>query len=80
MNRLLGILASLAACMPMAARAQFSAAPAGGPPTRTTFVPLANNANARLVDPVTPAPAKNHIVVLVTHPERINTFNYFIGR
>ena len=80
MRKFLGIFASAAACLPMAAWAQFSAAPAGGPPTRTTFVPLANNANAILVEPVTADPAKNHIVVLVTHPERINTFNYFIGR
>ena len=67
-------------CAAMTAHAQFSAAPAGGPPTRTTFVPLANNANAIIVEPVTPDPAKSHIAVLVTHPERINTFNYFIGR
>jgi pimeloyl-ACP methyl ester carboxylesterase len=43
-------------------------------------VRLTNTANAILVEPETPNPAKGRIAVLVTHPENINTFNYFIGR
>jgi pimeloyl-ACP methyl ester carboxylesterase len=66
--------------MPLAAWAQFSAAPDGGPPTRTTFLRLSNNANAIIVERVTPIPAKARIALLVTHPERVNNFNYFIGR
>jgi hypothetical protein len=57
-----------------------AAASEGGPPTKTTFVRLTNNANAILVEPVTPNPAKSRIAVLVTHPEHANNFNYFIGR
>src|SRR5690242_5163442 len=70
----------LAALAPLAAHAQFSAAPEGGVPTKTTFVRLSNNANAILVEPATPNAAKGRIAVLVTHPEHINNFNYFIGR
>jgi pimeloyl-ACP methyl ester carboxylesterase len=65
---------------PLAARAQYSAAPEGGVPTKTTYVRLANNANAIIVEPATPNPAKGRIAVLVTHPEHLNNFNYFIGR
>ncbi len=79
MKSILGIMV-LAALAPMAARAQFSAAPESGPPTKTTYVRLSNNANAIVVEPVTPNPAKSRIAVLVTHPEHINNFNYFIGR
>lgn len=52
--------------------------PAGGPPLKTTFVRLPGNANAVLVEPET-LNAKSHIAVLITHPERVNNFNYFIG-
>ena len=68
------------ALMPTAALAQFSPAPEGGPPTKTTFVRLTNNANAIVVEPVTPNPEKSRIAVLVTHPEHVNNFNYFTGR
>ena len=68
------------ALVPAAGRAQFSASPEGGPPTKTTFVRLGNSANAIIVEPVTPDPAKSRIAILVTHPERVNNFNYFIGR
>ena len=65
---------------PVGARAQFSAAPDSAASTKTTFVRLANNANAILVEPVHPNPVKSHIAVIVTHPEHINNFNYFIAR
>jgi pimeloyl-ACP methyl ester carboxylesterase len=65
---------------PLVAWSQFSPAPEGGPPTRTTFVRLTNNANAVIVEPETLNPAKARIAVLVTHPENLNNFNYFIGR
>jgi pimeloyl-ACP methyl ester carboxylesterase len=72
-----------AACLllgPLGARAQFSAAPDSAANTKTTFVRLGNNANAILVEPIHPDPAKSHIAVIVTHPEHINNFNYFIAR
>ena len=50
----------------------------GGPPLKTTFVRLQGMANAVLVEPET-LNAKSHIAVLITHPERANNFNYFIG-
>lgn len=80
MKRLFEFLALVVAIAPISIHAQFSAAPEGGPSTKTTFVRLANNANAILVEPVTPDAAKSRIVVLVTHPEHVNNFNYFIGR
>ena len=49
-----------------------------GLPTKTTFVRLQGMANAVLVEPET-LNAKSHIAVLITHPERANNFNYFIG-
>jgi len=66
--------------MPLGAHAQFSAAPDSGPPLKTTFMRLGNDANAILVEPVTPDPVRGRIAVLVTHPEHVNNFNYFIGR
>ena len=65
---------------PAAALAQFSATPDQGPPTKTTFLRLSNNANAILVEPVTPDPVRSRITVVVTHPEGVNNFNYFIAR
>lgn len=50
----------------------------GGVPLKTTFVPLGGMANAILVEPVTPN-EKSRIAILITHPERANNFNYFIG-
>src|SRR5689334_9916672 len=64
----------------MGAHAQFSAAPDSSTTTKTTFIRLSNNANAILVEPLHPDPAKSRIAVIVTHPERINNFNYFIAR
>ena len=51
-----------------------------GPPVKTTFVNLAGNANAIIVEPVTPDLKRGRIAILLTHPEHLNTFNYFIGR
>jgi pimeloyl-ACP methyl ester carboxylesterase len=65
---------------PMGVHAQFSAAPDSAATTRTTFVRLSNNSNAILVEPLRPEPARSRIAVIVTHPERINNFNYFIAR
>jgi pimeloyl-ACP methyl ester carboxylesterase len=47
---------------------------------QTTYVPLMNDANAILAEPVTADPVRSRIAVLVTHPEHLNNFNYFIGR
>ena len=80
MKKILPGLVLALALTPAVAFAQFSTAPEGGPPTKTTYVRLANNANAIVVGPVTPLPAKSRIAILVTHPEHVNNFNYFIGR
>jgi pimeloyl-ACP methyl ester carboxylesterase len=77
MKNILGAVALAIAIVPIAARAQFSPVPqSDGVPTKTTYVRLANNANAILVEPVTPN-AKSRILVIATHPEHVNNFNYF---
>ena len=65
--------------MTLAAQAPQASAQGTDRPTRTTFVRLGNDANAILVEPVTPDPVRSHIAILVTHPERINNFNYMTG-
>jgi pimeloyl-ACP methyl ester carboxylesterase len=65
--------------LPCSPRAQTSPTHPGGPPLKTTFVQLSNNANAILVEPVTPIPAKARIALLIVHPEHVNTFSYFTG-
>lgn len=62
-----------------AAQAQNSPVHPGGPPVKSTFLRLSNNANAILVEPVTPNPVKGRIALLIAHPEHVNTFDYFIG-
>jgi len=44
-----------------------------------TFVKLTNNANALIAGPETPDPKRARIAVLLTHPDHVNTFNYFLG-
>jgi pimeloyl-ACP methyl ester carboxylesterase len=80
MNALREAAAFALLMLPMTLPAQFSASPEGGVPTKTTFVRLTNQANAIVVEPETPVPSKGRIAILVTHPENINNFNYFIGR
>ena len=46
---------------------------------RRTYVRLANNANALLVEPLEPGP-KSRILAINTHPDHNNNFEYFIGR
>jgi pimeloyl-ACP methyl ester carboxylesterase len=48
-------------------------------PTKMTFVPLANNVNAMILEPVTPDPERSRFALIITHPEHVNTFNYFIA-
>jgi hypothetical protein len=48
-------------------------------PTKLTFVPLANNANAVILEPVTPDPQRSRFALLISHPEHANNFNYFIA-
>jgi pimeloyl-ACP methyl ester carboxylesterase len=72
----IAVVALAIALMPPAARAQFSPTPEGGPPTKTTYVRLANNANAIIVQLVTPN-EKSRIALIATHPEHVNNFNYF---
>ena len=48
-------------------------------PTKTTFVPLANNVNALILEPVSPDPERSRFALVITHPEHANTFNYFIA-
>ena len=59
------------------APAQFSPTPEGGPPLKQTYIRLANNANALLVEPEKLDPVRSHIALIVTHPEHVNNFNYF---
>jgi pimeloyl-ACP methyl ester carboxylesterase len=78
MKYFFALLILFIAAEPIAVRAQYSAAPAGGPPTRTTYVRLANTSNAILVEPETPN-ANSHIGVVVSHPGHLNNFDYFIA-
>ena len=78
-NILLGVLSLAAVLAAITARAQQDEM-AAGPATKTTFVRLANNANAIIVEPLTPDPQRSRVAILVTHPDHLNTFNYFIGR
>ena len=48
-------------------------------PTKLTFVQLANNVNAAILEPVTPDPERSRFALIITHPEHANTFNYFIA-
>jgi pimeloyl-ACP methyl ester carboxylesterase len=49
------------------------------PQLKTTYVSLANNANAVLLESPQPGP-NSRIVAINTHPDHNNNFNYFIGR
>ncbi len=79
MRRLVGalVLAGVLASVRLPAQQESSDV---GPPVKTTFVSLANNANAIIVEPVSPDPQRARVAILLTHPEHLNTFNYFIGR
>jgi pimeloyl-ACP methyl ester carboxylesterase len=46
---------------------------------KRTYVRLANNANAVLVEPIAPSP-NEHVVAINVHPDNLNTFEYFVGR
>jgi hypothetical protein len=78
-NVLSGVLSLVVVLAAFAARAQQDEM-AAGPATKTTFVRLANNANAIIVEPIAPDPQRSRVAILVTHPDHLNTFNYFIGR
>jgi hypothetical protein len=79
MRRLVGalVLAGMIASVRVPAQQESSDI---GPPVKTTFVRLANNANAIIVEPVAPDLQRARVAILLTHPEHLNTFNYFIGR
>lgn len=75
MRRRAGILlAALALLTTQGQRAQ-----AQSPSLKTTFVALANGANAVLLEAAQPSP-KQRILAINTHPDHNNNFNYFIGR
>src|SRR5258706_11476567 len=76
MKNVRGILVLSFMVAPTAAYAQFSPTPEGGLPTKTTSVRLANNANAIVIQPVTPN-SRTRIALIATHPEHANNFNYF---
>jgi hypothetical protein len=78
MKRFLQIVAFTTALMPVAGVAQ-NRGLQGAPPLKSTYMRLGGNANAVLVEPVTPVPAKSRIAILITHPERINNLDYFMG-
>src|SRR5262249_40143682 len=58
-------------------RGQQQAAPQ--PAAKRTYVRLANNANAVLVEPLEPGP-QSRILAINTHPDHNNNFEYFVGR
>jgi hypothetical protein len=43
------------------------------------FVPLLADANAVIAEPAKKDPVRNGIAILIAHPGRLNTFNYFLG-
>lgn len=80
MKNMIGVFVLALALVSIPALAQNSPTPAAGPPLKTTYVRLANNANAILVERETPDPVKSRIAFVVTHPNHANNFNYFTGR
>lgn len=78
MKRIVGgvVLGAVFAC----AAVQAQQTPTPGGPLKTTYVHLSNNANAMIVEPAAPDPARSRFAILVAHPSNANTFNYFIGR
>jgi pimeloyl-ACP methyl ester carboxylesterase len=79
MRYILSLIILSGALAPMAARAQYSPAPSEpGLATKTSYVRLSNNANAILVEPVTPN-EKSRFAVVVSHPGHLNNFEYFIA-
>lgn len=80
MKHLFAVLTVAALALPGPARTQAAAPADSGPPTRTTFVRLTNNANAILVEPVTPVPGRSRIALIATHPDNVNNFNNFTAR
>jgi len=79
MKIIVGVLVLATALAPIPSHAQNARAAASGPPLKMTYVRLANNSNALLVERETPDPAKSRIAVVVTHPNHANNFNYFTG-
>ena len=77
MKHVAGVLAFLLALALVPARAQMSPTPQGGPPLKTTYIRLGNNANAIVVEPEKLDPVRSKILVIATHPEHANNFNYF---
>src|SRR5580704_7631199 len=79
MRYILSLIILSGALAPMAARAQYSPAPSEpGLATKTSYVRLSNNANAIMVEPVTPN-EKSRFAVVVSHPGHLNNFEYFIA-
>ena len=75
-SRVIAAIVALLAAQ-SAARGQRADAPQA--PLKTTYVRLANNTNAVLLEPSEPS-AKRRIVAINTHPDHNNNFEYFIGR
>lgn len=82
-KRACGLLASImiigAGHAAMAQSVSTPAASAQGVSLKTTFVQLSPQANAVLVEPAA-LNSKSRIALLITHPERINNFDYFVGK
>jgi len=66
-------------CGQSVVRAQEASAQPSQVQLKSTYVRLANNANAVLWENPTPGP-KGRIVAINTHPGHNNNFEYFIGR
>ena len=74
------VVISAAAPVTLARQRQLPRAQAVEPlQAKRTYVRLANNANALLVEPLDPG-SKSRILAINTHPDHNNNFEYFIGR
>jgi hypothetical protein len=78
MNRVVAMFILASMFMGVGARAQ-QVNTSTERPIKTTYVRLANNANAIIVEPVTPDPQRSRFAILIAHPEHNNNFNYFIA-
>jgi pimeloyl-ACP methyl ester carboxylesterase len=68
-----------ASCVLLAGVAGTASAAAPATPERLTFVPLTDSANAVIHEPATTDAAHSRIALLITHPEHLNNFNYFLA-
>jgi hypothetical protein len=79
LSRALAAACVLMGALTVCASRAYSIAAVDQPHLKRTLVRLTNSANAIIVEPITPDPKRARFAVLLTHPDHVNTFNYFIG-